>query len=247
MLGAFLVVLLYPIVIFFFPDWRLFRAAYRRAKAGRRGPFPPTLGAIAERRGRWFLLVKIVITGLLLLLWMRYYRFEYIDLGLQKVGLWSALATGMLGALFLVTGRIGFQTIFTRVRSGLSEHPLYRGRVGTWALTFFVGGFVEEVWRALSLSALQNAGFGTMFSVAAVSVAFLFAKLSGTPSRIPGTLTEALWEVLLGAVLAGLFLKTKTVVAPYIAGLLFNTANIYLVRHLGRSPGERGRSDAQHG
>jgi len=94
---------------------------------------------------------------------------------------------------------------------------------------------------------LQNAGFGTMFSVAAVSAAFLFANLSGMPSRIPGAPIEALWQVLLGAVLAGLFLETKTVVAPYIAGLLFNTANIYLVRHLGRSPRETRGSDTQHG
>jgi len=124
--------------------------------------------------------------------------------------------------------------IFTRVRSGLSKHPLYRGPVGTWALTFLVGGIVEEVWRALSLIAMQDSGFSTIFAIAATSVSFVFANLSGIPSRIPGTAIEGLWEFMLGTVLAGLFLESKTVVVPYLAGLLFNTANLYLVRHVAR-------------
>jgi len=93
---------------------------------------------------------------------------------------------------------------------------------------------VEEVWRALSLIAMQDSGFSTIFAIAATSVSFVFANLSGIPSRIPGTAIEGLWEFMLGTVLAGLFLESKTVVVPYLAGLLFNTANLYLVRHVAR-------------
>jgi hypothetical protein len=187
--------------------------------------------AVSERRGRWFIFIRLATAALLIILWIQISGFEVSDLGLRRSRAPSMYLVGVLTGVLVVGARIGYQSLSSHVGREPLSHPLSRGPAWIWILTFLGAGAVEEPWRAMSLHALTDAGCNSLLGVLLTSIAFMFARLSGIPSRIPGTVREGLWEALTGAVLAALFLTTRTVLAPYIAGLTFNVASLYLVRH----------------
>jgi hypothetical protein len=230
MIYAWLIVLVYPLAIYFVPDPLVLRIAYRRARAGEKGPLPPKLMAASERRGRWFIFIRLATAAVLIVVWMQISGFEISALGLRTSRTLTMCLMGVLAGVLVVGARMGYQSLSSHVRREPLSHPLSRGPAWIWTLTFLVAGAVEEPWRAMSLQALVDAGYNSLFAVLLTSIAFMFARLSGIPGRIPGTVREGFWEALTGAALAALFLTTRTVFAPYIAGLIFNVANLYLVR-----------------
>lgn len=99
-----------------------------------------------------------------------------------------------------------------------------------WFLIFVAAGAVEEIWRACCILSLQASDFSSTTAVAATSIAFVFAHMSGVPGRIVGIREEALWELLFGLALGILFVEFGNLTTPYVAALEFNIGNFYLVR-----------------
>ena len=138
---------------------------------------------------------------------------------------------GIIASALLICGRLVFEALYPRVRQLLSQHPLARGPAGFWAVVALVGGAVEEPWRAFSLLALQRVNMGTGSAILVTSIAFFFAHLAGIPSRIPGRPSSwGIWEMALGAFLAWLFLTSNSLIAPFIASVIYHLGNLYLVR-----------------
>ncbi len=250
MLQSLLIVILYPLVISVIPE----PAAFRWARAQVDGtPLHESAFEEVERRGRWFYLVGFAIVAVLLFVWARLYEFSWSELGLA-VPSSRGYAAAAASSVFLIVGRITFLRVVPSIRRpsasrfsigpaatrfrGLSSrekqmlvtHPLSRGPAAVWLLVFIAAGIVEEPWRAFCLLAAQKSGFAIPFAVLASSIAFVYAHLANTPSRIPGRVAEIAWEFILGVVLAALFLTFGTVLIPYFSALAFNIFNLYLIR-----------------
>jgi hypothetical protein len=205
-------------------------AALRWVLKNRGRQIPVSLRWGFEESGRWFVLVKIGLVGLSLILWTNVYRIQAVALGLPPNSWWRSCVLGFLSAALLVILRTQFRPSSLRSNSPRELHPMARGPLGAWMLILFAGGFVEEWWRALSLLAVQEAGFSAILGIIPTSAAFTYAHMSGIPARIPGRIEEILWELMVGVALASLFVATHTIVTPYVAGLAFNFANLLLIR-----------------
>lgn len=223
-----LLILSYPGVFFFFTVNPVVRK-WNRTHAGT--PLPPALQLSAELIGRRLYFVKFALLAALLAGWMRWTGAPPGELVAPTGPLPARLATVLVAAAVLMLARAAFQRSFPWQAGALLGHPLRRGPASLWISIFLVGGVIEETWRALCLMALVGEGKGDALGVLVTSIAFAFAHLSHLPARLSGNSAEALWESILGAALAELFLLHRTIAAPYAAGLCLNLFNLWLLRH----------------
>ncbi|HYL85218.1 MAG TPA: CPBP family intramembrane glutamic endopeptidase [Candidatus Angelobacter sp.] len=138
---------------------------------------------------------------------------------------------GIAAAAILILSRFAY-IMLPNFRTGrLQEHSFAEGPLPIWLLTFVMAGAVEEVWRASCILSIQASEFGRVISVGGTSVAFVLAHMSGIPGRMLGIREELYWELLFGIALGTLFILTESLIAPYIAGLIFNIFNLCLIRY----------------
>jgi hypothetical protein len=206
------------------------------------------LERMLEPSGRWFLLGKLLFVGLLLLVWMRIYDFSFAVLGVFQHSFRASIGIGLLAGVLAICGKGVFPSVIRLAPivdlDARRPHPQSKGPVALWLLTFFLGGVVEEPWRAFSLLAWRQEGWGELSAVIATSIGFVIAQESGGfPSRIASTDYERLWQFLMGVFLAILFLRFGTIVIPYVAFLIFNVANFVFIRRLNYSGREVRRSE----
>jgi hypothetical protein len=257
-MGSLLVLLIYPFIILVVVDPSFFRSARRLKEElpgwGQALARYEILVKEFEGSGRWLLIGKFFIAAAFLFVWMKSYDFSVAALGLSsrptRVSLEMALAAGIL----LLCGKVVFEPLwmrcvsfvslwFERVREARrgvpargipppapdpSQHPLSRGPMLLWVLTFVLGGAFEEPWRAFCLVSAREAGWHSFIAVALSAGAFAFAQETGFPAR--STTYEDVWQFGVGVFLAILFLEFDTVVIPYLAFLVYNIANLMLIR-----------------
>jgi hypothetical protein len=223
-LAATLILLLYPGVIAFgyvLDPARSTLTAFQITYPGEHARPAVQYQAAKEDRGRKLIFVKLSVCALLLAVWISFFHFDLVGLGLRIRMLPRAIGIGFLASILLLGGRYAFMRLLVGSGSKSGESYMVRGWMGTWILIFIFSGVVEEIWRGLSINALKLWGGNDVTVVILTSIAFLFAHLSGIPSRVRGTRGEGLWETLVGVGLAILFIASGTVIVPYVASVLY--------------------------
>jgi membrane protease YdiL (CAAX protease family) len=233
-LAPWLILLLYPTVIFLIVQPRAFRLA-RARKPGVTGmvALRASLEKELDESGRWLLIGKLLLAAVLLLAWMKWYGFTPEQLGIFSLSVRASFAMGSVAGALLVCGRMVFQGLvhlLPGVPPSHPKHPQSKGPVPIWFLTFIVAAAFEEPWRAFCLLAFVEAGWSQITAVTVTSIAFVHAQRSGFPPRIPGPNFEEVWEFIVGVFLAVLFLRLGTVVVPFVASLAYNMANLAVIR-----------------
>jgi hypothetical protein len=226
-LVSFIATAAYPAVIMLVFDW--FGKASRLARKNKSMVMPPDLKPFEESKGRFLFIPKY----LLLLLVLR---------GLAGTGLWYFISTkiqvrpwgipvciGISGGIVMLAYR---RLIFVFVRGfALTEGNDYftRGPVTLWLTVFVIGGFVEEVWRALCITSFKNNDFSALSANLMTAGAFAIAHVSGLPARIaPGIPVFA--EMLVGLMLGGLFLWSGNIIVPFTASIIYFTSAFFIQR-----------------
>jgi membrane protease YdiL (CAAX protease family) len=203
-------------------DWRI----TNRASKNRSLYLPIDLRQKLEASGRYLFFVKfLILLAVLLVLggasaWRIILATPYSRSWLAVVGYGVATGTFMLG---------GRQLALLILKPADNEY-LQRGSGFLWIAVFVVGGFTEEVWRGFCIVSLQNNGWRLLSVTLLTSLSFTLAHMSGLPSRIAPGAPDSVCEMAMGLMLGGLFLRTGTVIAPFIASVSYFTGDFLLVR-----------------
>jgi hypothetical protein len=225
-LAAVIAFLIYPTAFFVIKD----PASIKWARAHGFSLMPDSEQLPMEDNGRRLYFVKFAVVALLLYGWARVFGVPLCAFVLhtepgQRRGLIVLASTAILAI-----GHLSVLYHFKRVRKHLLNHGLSRGHLLTWIAIILTGGVVEETWRAVTLSASLEAGFNSSIFVVATSVAFVFCRLLGIPSRNPGVREEVFWEFAVGLALGALFVLSRTILIPLCVNVAYNSLNLTLVR-----------------
>jgi len=191
---------------------------------------PPQIQALAERKGQLFYFFKYALVFLVTL--------GATHLSSISVGkLWhispylreSAVQTLSFG-LFTAISRQVFLVSFPRATVAFLAHPVSRVSQKVWVVIFIVGAAVEETWRGLALGNAVTVGWSPLLATVVSSIAFVFGRLTGIPSRVTGVKEEGIWEFAVGCLLAMLYLGTGSVIVPLGVNVIASTTNLYLLR-----------------
>lgn len=228
-MSSVLLILAYPLSIFFLAE----PTAYRWGLVNGLKPMPPSVRNAAEKNGRilFFLQLSIVVSILFL-----FTRHDSALLNQLTFATRNPLRYSMIGiaaGLILILCRLVYILSPAFRTDRLPEHSFARGPLMIWLLSFVAAGAVEEVWRACCILSMQWGRLGGIASVGATSLAFAFAHFAGIPGRTIGIREEILWEFIFGIALGTLFIQFGSLTAPFLAGLLFNTLNLCLIRYGG--------------
>jgi membrane protease YdiL (CAAX protease family) len=224
--SAYIALFAYPAIILLVFDWM---GASSRWAAKHKSFFPPSeLTAKQERLGRPLLLGKYVLLSLALR-------------GLAGSGLWQVvpitshsrpwlviIAAGAVGGVAMLVCRRAISLLWPRAAAAEKHDYFLRGSVALWLTVFLVGGFVEELWRALCITVFRQNGYSTASVVLLTAFCFGFAHLSGRPSRVSPGGTSA--EMIIGLMLGAIFVWSGNIVAPYLASVIYFTYSFLLVR-----------------
>jgi len=218
----------YPATIMFVFDWC---GPGSRWAAKKRSPvLPPGLKRIEEKRGRFLLLIKYALVFLLLgtLAGKQQWHLVLIPTHLRP---WPVVfASGILGGSLIFGFRRALALIWQPIAVSEPNDYVLRGSVSLWLLTFIVGGFVEEFWRALCISSFQQNAYSALLADLLAAIAFSIAHMSGLPPRIPGGLGIAAAEAVTGLLFGALFIWSGNLVSPCLASMMYYTSNFYWLR-----------------
>jgi hypothetical protein len=220
-------VLAYPLSIFLVPA----PMAIRWIRTHGKETMPDSLQATLLEDSRLWYFAQLLIVVSILSLWVLYKPFLLDQLFSAMKDPFHHLAEGIGAAAVLTLSRFVYIMLPNFRTSRLHEHSFAKGPLRIWLLTFLVAGAVEEIWRACCILSLRESGLGSTISIAVTSVAFVLAHMSGIPGRMVGIREELFWEFLFGITLGTLFVQLDSLIAPYIAGLIFNIFNLCLVRY----------------
>jgi hypothetical protein len=176
---------------------------------------------------------RLFCTAFLVGAWTHAHQVGRAELGVVAIPSPRELAIGVVAGSLLVGLRLIYVKFFLGSVYEPKNHAVGHGPMFSWIVIFFLGGVVEEVWRGSSIWALEAVGAGATIAVLGSATAFLFAHLAGIPARIPGEKKEALWEGIVGAALAILFIATGTIVVSYCASIVyFSLISFSIRRHI---------------
>jgi membrane protease YdiL (CAAX protease family) len=224
--AAWMAVLAYPAIFILVFDWT---GAGPRWAAKHKSFFPPAeITLRQEKMGRPLLLVK----SALLLLVMR---------ALAGSGLWHIvpiathsrpwsvlIVSGTACGALMLACRRGISLLSTRAAEAEKHDYFLRGSIALWLAVFCVGGFVEELWRAVCITIFQENGYNAASVILLTSFCFGVAHLSGRPSRVsPGGVIA---EMIIGVMLGATFVWSGNIVAPYLASVIYFTYGFFRVR-----------------
>jgi len=216
----------YPIIGIFVFDWWGARWAAEHHKM----VLPTDIARKVEEIGRplQFLRFALLFAALRAIAGSRFWSIVPIA---GHVHSWHVLVlAGAIGAATMLLSR---QTVAYYSRNSVypeSNEYLLRGSAALWLAVFLIGGFVEEFWRALCIVAFEQSNYNAASIILMTAVAFSIAHQSGLPSRIAPGLSNAGAEVLLGLILGVLFAWSRSLVPPYVASVLYYSANFVLTR-----------------
>jgi hypothetical protein len=217
-----------PAVGFLVVDWG--GAGFRWVRKNHSIFLPPEIKSIEEKRGRFLQFFKYAI--LFLVLWgltgRELWRIVPVTAPSQT---WSAvIASGIFGGLLA----FGFWRVFAltsaSIASGESDDYVLRGAAIIWLLTFAVGAFSEEFWRALCISSFQQNGHSPLSADLLSGSAFSIAHMTGIPSRIPGGLAIAGAELVTGLMFGAVYVWSGNLVSPCLASAIYYISNFYWLR-----------------
>lgn len=198
-------------------------------------PVPEAMRAKLAEDSRFWYFAQLLILVSILFLWVLFAPTLLNQLFAATKNVFRHSSEGFVAAAILILARLAYTMLPNFRKSRLQEHSFASGPLAIWLVTFFIGGAVEEVWRACCILSLRESALPNTISIGGTSVAFAFAHMSGMPGRTVGLREEVLWEFLFGIALGTLFTQLDSLIAPYVASLTFNIFNLWLIRQVARN------------
>jgi hypothetical protein len=197
---------------------------------------PPELKSIEEKRGRFIQFLKYAI--LFLVLWGLAGRelWRIVPVTAPSQAWSSAIACGIFGGLLAFGFRRVFALSSASIASGESDDYVLRGAAIIWLLTFTLGAFSEECWRALCISSFQQNGHSPLSADLLTGTAFSIAHMTGIPSRIPGGVAIAGAELVTGLMFGAVYVWSGNLASPCLASAIYYISNFYWLRRTYLNP-----------
>lgn len=195
---------------------------------------PEAVRAKLVEDSRLWYFVQLLILVSILFLWVLFAPTLLNQLFSATKNVFRHFSEGIAVAAILILARLAYIMLPNFRKSRIQEHSFASGPLAIWLVTFFIGGAVEEVWRACCILSLKESEVPSVISVGGTSVAFALAHMSGMPGRTVGLREEVLWEFLFGIALGTLFTQLDNLISPYVASLAFNIFNLWLIRRVAR-------------
>lgn len=216
---AFLAIISCPLIVIFVFDW-IYVLRYSR-----RG-LPNEAKAKVEREGRPLILVRFAILLLVLRILVGSSFWHIVPIASHSRPWLVILGSGFGFGIVL----LGIRRAIALLWPPAAANSVYflHGSSSLWIAIFIVGAFVEEFWRALCISGVQQNGGSALLAGLLTAVAFGIAHVSGLPSRVLPGGTSA--EMLIGFGLGAVFLWSNNLFAPALASLVYFSATFFLVR-----------------
>lgn len=111
-----------------------------------------------------------------------------------------------------------------------AAHPMLKGPVGIWAAIIILGGFAEELWRALCLLAIRRYGGSVADAILCTAIVFAISELAGRPSRISSQREEVFYTVLVGLCLAQMLVTFRSISMAITANVVYHGLAFYRLR-----------------
>jgi len=191
---------------------------------------PPEMARQREKVGRPLQLVKYGVL-LLALRVIGSNRLWHMIPFTPRSNPWVTLvAPGIAAGVLLLAFRNLLSSLFPDAFLSPKNEYFVRGSVNLWLTVFLVGAPVEEFWRAVCISGLQQNDHSALSADMLTAIAFSIAHQTGLPSRVAPGLGIASFEVVVGLMLGALFMWSGNVVVPCLASVIYYVASFFLDR-----------------
>jgi small-conductance mechanosensitive channel len=217
---AYFALFAYPAVTLLIPDPHLLKWWWRTAGGA---PMPKEVKERCKRNQGNLLILKFlaliaVCFGLLKLAGM-----SPGDIGLRIRQTQGMVVAGILAGGLLICWVWGMRLLSTRMKVPSDGPPhLLKESTPKLLVVMVLGGFAEELWRALSLVAFGRAGASYLFAVLITSITFGVGHVFSYRS-LGAAIGRMLAPAIAGACLAALFLWWQTLLVPFIAHVMLNS------------------------
>jgi CAAX prenyl protease-like protein len=203
-------------------------------------PMPPEVREVAERNGQLLYYLKYSLIIFILLLWMKAISMPLLILILPHRSWTNVLLAALIGTTWLLICKAAWLRSYPRIKTGFLNHGSSRVSSGHWQTIFVLGGIAEETWRGFVICSFRPAPQGQLIAVLASSLAFVYGRASGLPSRMLGIREDALWEFFLGIILAMLYVYSGSIVTSCAVNIFVSFGEQYLLRRSTRIAGGTG-------
>jgi membrane protease YdiL (CAAX protease family) len=220
----------YPFIIIFVFDWFGKVPRWARVRENRGSPLPPSLRLEEEHKNRFLIIGKYALL-LVVLRGLAGKTYWNLPLTTRNGHSWATFVElGLCGGLLI----FGFRRLLSLLWQGaaVAERNEYylRGPIVLWFVTFLVGGFAEEIWRAICISSFQTNDFSSASANLLTALTFSIAHISGLPSRVAPGVPSLVAETMIGLLLGGLFIWSGNLTAPYFASVTYFALNFFFSR-----------------
>src|ERR1700723_1165385 len=216
---TFLGLLSYPLITLLWPEPHAFRWWWRM---GGRGVAPRELIDHRKRSRGNVLVVKFAaIIGTCVVL-LRQGRVSSQELGFRIPGWYDAIAFGRAAGAILIWWTRGMNRVASQMKvSQAKPNDLLREPSFKILLIILLGGFAEELWRAMSLILFHKAGISDVSAVLVTSLIFGIGHVFSYKS-VGAAVGRSLPPAIAGILLAALFLIYQTLLVPFVAHVMLN-------------------------
>jgi membrane protease YdiL (CAAX protease family) len=227
-LVSFVATAAYPATIILVFDW--FGKASRRAMKTKSMVMPPDLKLLEERKGRFLFIPKYLILLLILRGLAGTGLWYFISTKVQARPLFIAACCGVAGGIVILAFRHLISVFVPAVALNEENGYFVRGPILLWLSVFIIGGFVEEVWRALCITSFKSNDYTGLSADLITAVAFSIAHVSGLPARVAPGIAVVFAEMLVGLILGALFLWSGNLVVPFMSSIVYFISTFFIQR-----------------
>jgi Type II CAAX prenyl endopeptidase Rce1-like len=217
---AYLSLIAYPACTMLVPEPNMFRWWLR---TGGRGPVPDEVKRKAIRNAGDLMIAKFLLLVLCCSALVLGGSVSASSLGFRSDQPRGAFAAAAAAGGLLIWWDAKMRALARRAPRGGEQPFVLREGTRKILLIMVVGGFAEEFWRALSLTAFGMAGFGAGSAVLLTSAVFGVGHLLSPPRSLGAALGRSLRPAMGGALLALLFLLGRSLLPPLIVHVLTNS------------------------
>lgn len=216
----YLCLLAYPGCVQLVPDPHWLRWWW---KTGGIGELPAEVKERCDRNQGNLLIVRFLVLILICLVLSHQAGVSSKSLGFRWDQPSAALIVSLLAGLVLICWAYAMKALTSKAReAGSGPTRFLRQPTHKILLILILGGFAEELWRAVSLSISRQAGFSGLSAVLITSIIFGVGHVSSFKS-LGSAAGRATGPAIVGIASAALFLWWQTLLIPWIAHVMLNS------------------------